>query len=245
MAAKKHLKNAPIKEAIIDFRVSFDESILIDSLQDKLSDIADDYPTVEPLKRGKIELHTSGEELSSKTINEGVYSLKFIHKEGKYIAQFQKDGFALSRLDPYEDWETFRSEAFRLWDIYKQETLPNKLLRIATRYINSMYISHDMDIEELINAPPKLPAETDGEVKSFFTRIVFKDDISSANVILTRAINQPTDEQTEIILDIDAFFIKEYEISDPKYLSDVDILRELKNRVFFQSITNYAMDKYS
>ena len=51
----------------------------------------------------------------------------------KQLVQARANGFTAHRLAPYEGWETFRHEARRLWDVYRQTVRP-KVARVAVRY---------------------------------------------------------------------------------------------------------------
>lgn len=242
MVEKRHLSKAPIKEAIIDIRVISESVISIESYQDEFDVISKDYPQHDWLSKGRVEFYSSKEEVSQRTVNEGIYALKCIHKDGHYIGQFKTEGFSFSRLEPYEDWYKFRDEAYRLWQIYKDIIKPVGISRIATRYVNGIPIQNTELINEYLDAPPSVPTETSSPLNSFLTRTVFNDADSNADVVLTQAMNPLIEDYTEIIIDIDAYFVKDYDIADSKYLDDFEVLRDLKNRIFFQSITEKAVE---
>ena len=57
-----------------------------------------------------------------------------------HIAQFNKDAFVFSRLNPYEDWERFSGEALRLWGIYCELLKPSEVRRVGLRFINRVVV---------------------------------------------------------------------------------------------------------
>jgi uncharacterized protein (TIGR04255 family) len=242
MIALRELKNAPIKEAVIDFRVVLKEEIETEKLDSEYSLISNEYQKKETLLHGKFGLPFGESEPVSKTVNPIGY--RYTSGDGKYVAQFRTDGFTLSRMEPYTVWNDVRSEAAKLWEIYCRVANVDTITRVATRYINVIRVPMDAikDFGEYLVCPPELPKTLPQGISSFLSRIVFRDPDIEAQCILTQALEAADFENRliPIILDIDAFIERPFPVAGDHYWQEIDKLRHFKNRVFRESITDKA-----
>ena len=242
MIAPRKLKDAPIKEAMIDFRVVLKEEIETERLDSAYSSISNEYPKKETLLHGKFGLQFGEGEPVSKSVNPIGY--RYTSGDGKYVAQFKVNGFTLSRMEPYTAWEDARNEAAKLWEIYHRVANVETITRVATRYINVIRIPMDAlkEFGEYLTCPPKVPKALPQGVSSFLSRIVFHDPDIGAQCILTQALEAADFENRliPIILDIDVFIERPFPVTGGRYWQEIDNLRDFKNRVFFESITSKA-----
>ena len=116
MAEYPILRNAPITEALIDFRIKIKEGFdvaQIEALHDVLSG---QYPGKKTRHRleGRFEFKKGEKPVSLST--EAVDGYIFTSADQKQVFQARIDGFTFNRLKPYDKWETFRNEAKRLWE---------------------------------------------------------------------------------------------------------------------------------
>ena len=66
----------------------------------------------------------------------------------------------------------------------------------------------------------------------------------TATVFLTEALDRRDDRPIALILDIDAFRKEEISTDDPDLWTRLEELREIKNRVFFGSLTPETVELY-
>ncbi len=238
--------NAPIIEALIDIRTQLRQSVTLADLEALHDDIKSQYPEKQKrmLWQGLFQLE--GEKQPSATTQSKVMGYLFKSADALQITQFRLDGFSFSRLRPYTEWEKVYAEARRLWKIYCARTKPARVTRLATRYINSIEISSkQFDYDDYLTAAPKVPPGIPQLVEHFFTRLVvpFRDHEATAIIMQT-----PSDKQdpikTAIILDIDVFKDVSLAPDDPKIDEIFAILREIKNKAFFSSITERTMELF-
>jgi uncharacterized protein (TIGR04255 family) len=234
----KHLKKAPIVEAIIDFRVKLPSDFISQkfaSFKKKLSPkytkmeksrimtssikIQDDKPIIEPLK------------------DKGIGGYKFTSRDKKEVAQFRIDGFTFSRLHPYTRWEEVLDEAKRLWQLYSLKAQPQVINRISVHYINRIDIPLPVgDLEEYFTASPMLPKTLPQKLNEFFTRLIVREKDLHAGIIQTD-IDSPKKNHAGFIIDIDVFKSSKSGISEKEIWQIFERLHELKNRIFFELIT--------
>jgi uncharacterized protein (TIGR04255 family) len=239
MATPRHLAHAPITEAIIDCRIKAPVGFKVDSFQSLKAKVGDDYPIVGERRGFEAEVRFEGGQLSQSAKQRGMVGLIFRSKGGENVTQFRIDGFTFSRLSPYTSWENIFPEAFRLWKMYVDIVAPDFITRIAVRYINRLRIPLPLgDFSEYLCSPPVVPPGLPRQVATFLTRIVIPELDFSADATITQALERPADPNfVTIILDIDVYRGRQYEVDDEKMRSEFEELRQLKNRIFFSSIT--------
>lgn len=242
MATPRHLSHAPITEAIIDCRIKAPARFNVDSFHALKANVGGDYPRVEEQRGFEAEVRIEQGQLSQSAKQRGLVGLIFRSKSGENVSQFRIDGFTFSRLRPYTSWEQIFPEAFRLWKMYLDVVAPEFITRIAVRYINRLRIPLPVgDFSEYLCSPPVVPPELPRQVATFLTRIVIPASDFSADAAITQALERPADPSfVTIILDIDVYRRKQFEVDDEKIRSEFEELRQLKNRIFFNSITEKA-----
>jgi uncharacterized protein (TIGR04255 family) len=240
MAKNRHLKNAPITEAVIDFRTKLPSEFNIKDFLSLKQEFRDRFPKIQERRFIKSEFKIpDGTHVPTIKKDEGIHGYFFRPEDGKKVAQFRIDGFTFSLLKPYTEWKIFRDEAIELWKFYLDKSLPEALTRIALRYINHLEIPLPItNFSEYLTAPPNVPKDLPGDISGFLSKVVISDpklDIS-ANIIqaLEKSINP---NYIIIILDIDVYKQKDFGIKNGDIWSTFDKLRDFKNEIFFNSIT--------
>lgn len=237
MAEYSLLTKAPITEALIDIRIKAKEDFDVARFLTLHDAISGQYPEKKTRHKweGRFEFKKGETPITAGT--ETIDGYIFTSADGKQIFQTKIDGFTFNRLKPYDKWETFRDEAYRLWQLYRNLISP-EIVRVALRYINKFDIPLPMrDFNEYLIAAPVVPEELPQGVSSFLTRVVIPDPETDASAIITQAFEQIVNPKSiPIIFDIDIFKQKEV-ISEEDAWQTLDKLRHFKNRVFFASIT--------
>ena len=238
------LSKAPITEALIDIRVKLSLELDVRQIDSIYESIRNEYPQKQEQRISQVQVEQKpGEDIvrSSSKIN----GYRYISSDKKQIVQARLDGFTLSRLYPYVTWEELRSEAHRLWLLYKKVTSPDLIIRVALRYINNLNIPMPIrDFSDFLTAPPIVPEGLPQGVSSFLTRVVMHEPSIGANAIITQALEQIATDVAPIILDIDVFRLQPEGIEEKDAWDTIEKLRHFKNQIFFQSITDKLKEMY-
>lgn len=239
------LSKAPIVEAVFDIRIKIPEDLKVEQLEPLYDIISGQYPNKETHRKGefKLELKPGSQSFSTaETINGYV----FTSSDKKQIVQTRMDGFTFSRLQPYETWESFKTEARNLWGTYKKKITSPEIIRIALRYINKFEVPFPVqDFGDYLVAPPTVPNSLPQGVSSFLTRIVIDDPKIGASAIITQVLDQVTNPKfLPIILDIDVFIQKSKGFGEKEMWEAFEKLRDFKNKIFFESITEKAKELF-
>ncbi|MGA2404854.1 MAG: TIGR04255 family protein [Syntrophobacteraceae bacterium] len=211
---------------------------------EKLQDIAGDtFPEKEGrfLFSGSAEI-SSGQQRHSITSSSKIDGFRFRSPMQGKVVQSRLDGFAFNKLKPYESWPIFSSEARKLWEGYCQITSPKSIRGISLRYINRIDLSLPIQMEEWFTTRPELGPKIPYMINSFLMRMEIANDKIRANGIVTETVQLLTDERAAIILDIEVK--KKADILPPfKELWTIsEKLRDFKNMIFFNSITDKTME---
>ncbi len=244
-ARPRHLRRAPITEALIDFRVQPAEGLSTRKLEEAARRIEKDYPTRAALKtvHAKLEL---GRGVVTPDFKQDEVGVLVKSPDEKTQAQFRFNGFTLNRLEPYTSWEEIYPETKRLWRLYVEVAQPLAVVRLAARYINRLKLPLPVaDLRDYLIEPPRIPGDLPQAVLAFLTRLVIHDSTLKQSAIVTQSSEpNPLDpEHATVLLDIDAF--KEVTLK-PAQQDQIDSalgdLHEFKNNIFFGSITQRASE---
>ncbi len=245
MAKYLYLQNAPISEAIIDFRVKSQTGFQFEKISpNKLSsfkiNIHDRYPEFKKHHFFRTEVKIQDGKLVHPTSEDtGIDGFIIKSMEGKNVAQFTDAGFTFSQLKPYTCWKDVFGEAKLLWELYVSIAAPELVTRIAARYINQLEIKLPInDFSEYLEVPPKVPDNVPNQISNFLNKTTVHDLKEDIMANITQTLGQSLKPNyATIILDIDVFKRKEFHIGDEDMWRTFEQIRNLKNKIFFGSIT--------
>ena len=248
MTAPRHLENAPIKEALIDIQVTLPETLNVEHLNTQYDSFSADYPIQNAIHESRLGLNLGNAENVDTTIDHSISGFRYQSKNGAKVAQFRTNRFTFSQLEPYSTWEEMRDEARRLWNFYCLAASPEVITRVATRYINEMNIpfkEKTLDFDNYLTAGPQLPDNLQQGINSFLTRIVTPNQEINAVGIITQAMESAEPEYAPIVLDIDVFCSERLERDNDELWARLEQLRNFKNNIFFESITETTAELFS
>lgn len=239
-----HLTNAPIVEAAIDYRVLRREGTVADSFAGLTPAVGSQYS--EAFLMHSVAARFGIEQGKSIEPTATTSAMGWQYRAGSLVAQFRTDGFTFSKLEPYTTWEDVFGEASRLWQVYVAKAQPPEVIRVAVRYINRLRIPVPAELSEYLAAPPTLASPSPQRLRQFLSRIAVDDTGRNSSAVVVQA-SEPLIGQEAIVLliDIDAF--KEnlsVAPTDPSLPEMFGQLRDLKNEIFFASLTEKAVEMY-
>ncbi len=242
----QHLPRAPIVEAVIDIRAravtALEEALVKPQLEAKLSG----YQVLDSQREIEHGFTLEGDKPPGLMIRDlGWKGLRFQSADKKHIAQFNRDGFVFSRLEPYQSWEQLYDEGMRLWRVYVELTQPVEIHRIGLRYINRIQLPPgELRFEDYMEAAPVPPKDLDLPFHSFMHQgtLAVSDHPYAISVIRTiQPSSAPGSMGLGLILDIDVFTAQGFELNEAAMEQRLLEMRWLKNKVFFGSVTPNAL----
>ncbi len=239
MTTPRHLKNPPITEALLDFRVDEGAGVSPAHLPQLRERVGSGYTRITEQERFQASVEaTPGRLPETRARNLGLFGWAFSSPDGRQVAQFRSDGFTLNRLAPYTSWPELFPEAMRLWKHYVQVVEPQAIRRMAVRYINHIKLDGlHVKLEDYLRAPLPLPEGLPSTITSFLTSVVLHDEKAQSSVRVTQSLEPPHETQSLVfLLDIDAYSVVEKTPQDSTIEPTFEHLRTMKNNVFFSSL---------
>lgn len=230
---------APIQEAVFDVRVDKVQNVDIDSYVALSKKELSSFPKTEiqTLVSGRFKFDTDMEDLKTERKDKKVTGVIFSNKESNLKIQFRKDGFTTNMLRPYSNWTDFSSVAYRYWDLYRKEVQPNRIKRIALRYINKIELpTQDLDFDDYLNDMPKIPEVFEDGFGDFYLRTLTRCKESGNIASLIRRMGKFEENILPFIVDIDVS--KNSDIDIRSIQQDFEVLRKDKNKIFESLITD-------
>jgi uncharacterized protein (TIGR04255 family) len=245
MARPRHLRNAPIAEAVIDCRVQPRENLPAEFLASAAESLKERYPKIERLESVAARIGVKEGRPIPPDTTYAQLGVLFKTADEKNVVQFRTDGFTFNRLPPYTSWEEVFPEAMELFERYRRVADPVKVTRVAARYINRLRFPLPVDLATFLVAPPTIPEALPQALQGYLSRAVLADSETNNSVIVTQALERSADvDHVVVLLDVDAYRDVSVEPHDEQIPMILGTLHDLKNRVFFGSITERAAEMY-
>ena len=243
----RHYTKAPITEAIITITIEMPVGFEVERLRTFVDGTGLQYrPSGEERMMGFTA--TVGGSVS--TIDPTISGFRFTDVEGKYILGCRQNSFSLSRLAPYEDWERFRDEARRIWNVFTEKYRQPKVTGLNIRYVNRIEIpwklGKPIDFRWYFRTFPEVSSDIDVGMAGFYMRLDVPLTSIDARLILNQAMlpaASPDPESVSVLLDTDIVSGSE-PASDEEIWNRYEILRKAKNDVFEACITNLTRELF-
>ncbi|VXD11152.1 conserved hypothetical protein [Planktothrix serta PCC 8927] len=238
MQARRHYSRSPITEAVIDLGVTLPQEAGLETLGGVQTTISTDYPNQEALLFVQEEMK-AGTSVGA-TATQAQIGFGCISSNQKQIIQARLDGFSFSRLAPYENWESFRDEAKRLWNIYQNAIHPTAINRLGVRYINRFDLPLPIkDFKDYLRVFPQVPSDLSESLNGYFIQLQIPKPEVEAILLLNQAIIPPSgDSVVSVLLDIYLFRICNIPIEKTTLWDILENLHEEIDQIFEACITD-------
>lgn len=233
--------NAPIVEAVIEFRLRFDNAPTVDALDRFCTGIADRFPTKVPVNVMAVQLAQQAGDQPQLHGNNSQIGFRLTSVENDRVAMIQQDSFIYSHLAPYSDWDTFSDELKFLWLKFSESLAPKAVIRVATRYINRIVVPQSrVELKDYFTIGPELPAAMAEHLSGFFVQLQLPlTDLHAGARSVINFSPQPSSPDTcAFVLDIDTFREDEFAPDSGEIWEFLNHLRLKKDEIFESSITD-------
>lgn len=245
MATARHLGKAPIVEAILDLRVALSPDFELERFVQLQQPLRDRYPIMEStgVVEGTIQFQAGRATSQASTTQRGFI---FKSEDGHDLAQYRIDGFTFNKLKPYSSWKEILPEAKQLWGRFVSVAKPCSISRLALRYINRLGFPLGKEpINKYLTSFPMIPEGIPSVMHHFLTRVGVSDAATGIKANITQTTEEPTEPNSvPVILDIDVFMQGDFPVESTKIWEHFERLHEVKNAIFFGSITEETARLY-
>lgn len=231
--------SAPIVEAAA--QLSFAEPLDLSDVAKFADDLSKSYPTRSDRADISAQVDVATGEVKADIKKVG-YDLRDV--DGLKVVIAQTTSVAFSRLAPYPGWAEYSDWLMAGFSQLYRISGPRKLSRVGVRFVNRIdvpTVDRLAHIENYINVYPKslnYGGENFSRYLVAFTREVEGTD--NLFNIVCGSTDTPVPLHAGIQVDIDAYTEKPLTFTLKGVKEKLDELRELKNNVFEQTITDEA-----
>ena len=244
----EHLAHAPIVEAVIGLTAPVTSDWAEQRVRDLLEPSMLGYRYLDSQKEFEQLVTIPKKEHPSSVLRDlGWKGVRFKSNDERQIVDFNRAGYSFSRLEPYENWSQLEREALRLWPLYKQVGQPDSITRVGVRFINRIVLpSSDPNLANYLEGTPSPPQDFALGIRGFFHHDVFDVPGHSYGINVIRTIQPPLPATAGpyVILDIDVFTPPNQQVNEAKLEHTLREMRWLKNKVFFGSVTQSALELF-
>lgn len=243
------LAHAPIAEAVIEMRTRAEIPWEESEIRHRLVPLLSDYPKIESQREFEHEMQIGpGQDMVQRHRDLGWRGLRCESVDHVHIAQFNRDGFVFSRLRPYDRWDQFHGEAIRLWNIHRDLAQPVGIQRLGLRFINRIELPSDGPRpDDYLHMPAEVLKGIPLSRAGFFHRDMLGVPGHPYVVTIVRTVQPIQDAGSKrfaLLLDIDVFTTEPFEIREDLLMQRLAEMRWLKNKAFFGSITEQALESF-
>jgi uncharacterized protein (TIGR04255 family) len=231
--------NAPVEEAIITIRVPRIDD-LSEGVERLTRALEDRYPVVEasgPTDEGDPEDPS----------NPGGTAYRFLSADRQQAVQVTVTTFSFHRLRPYTRWEHFVTDARQAWEFFVGTFSPVSVQDVQLRFVNQFELPVPAaDWADYLLIHPNLPSAVDTGLTSYFMSLNLADRSVPATAIVTQTTTLAGHDQAiDVTYDIDtrSRFVPDSAKKDQLW-EILERLREYKNRLFFEGLTERTKELF-
>ncbi len=247
MADVEHLRNAPITEALLDFRCVLAQGDHSKTFLDLARQVSPEYPILQERRAVSLAftITPAATPSASAAGDATLQGVVCVSSNGKDIVQFRADGFSYHRLSPYESWAAALPRALKGWKLYSAALKPT-LVQIAVRNINQIIVPDDVNASDYLTNAPSAPLNEGAALTGFYSRVTLHDPALQVSAGIVQSSQPSLRQEPSFLVVLDIEVVKASPTGLPETAIDGALadLHDYKNRLFFDSLTKRALEPY-
>lgn len=196
------------------------------------------FPEVHDITSDSLPLRFPAERHPLSSLEQGdVIGVRGISEDRDWAVDFRQDGVTFSRKSPYPSWEQYSGRARPLVEKFLSVAKPDQVVRLGLRYVNHFRLP-DRDPGDYFVSLPSLPDSLSLPVDRLLTSITAHDSESRLSVhVMHVLLDDLAPGRVGHLLDIDVFSDNRFGPEEDQIWGTFEALRDFKNRIFFELIT--------
>lgn len=242
-----HLPRAPIVEGLIDIQTRPAPGIAVSDLVRFGEKIRSSYPTTKDIREFHAQLAVAPDQTPSQSVIANHVGYRHERQEPPFVVHVRPNELLVSRLKPYDRWESLLGEAKVMWEIYCTVCKPEAITRIATRFINRIELPKEgLDFDDYLAAPPIIPKGLPQTFEGFLARIVMPHAETGSHIAMSQILEagNPQAPTVPVIIDIDVFKETDLAVDADALWQILAKMRDVKNQAFFDSVTPKCLELF-
>lgn len=242
---RRHLSKAPIQEALVDIQFASSSPLDVSAIASAFAAQQRDSVVVD-IWESLFQLKLAPKSQPQSSASGGAVGKRVDFPSLKQVLQFRSAGFTFSRLPPYGTFEDMEKSMLAAWAlVLARLSAPVLVTRATLRYINSLTLPPGSDFSHYLVAGPVVPPGLPQTVSGFLSRISIPCEDCSVNVTQAFTGVATDGASPNVLLDIEAAQPLALDADNTTELRAVlSKLRNFKNDVFFESLTELALEMY-
>jgi len=231
--------NAPVEEAIITLRLPMlrDPGVGAEDLE---TGLRESYPVVELVERNAREAVSSASERHTQ-------GFRLLSQDRQQAVQVTPGSLSFHRLRPYTRWEAFSRAAQEAWGAFGAVYGAIPVTEVQLRYLNVFHLPLPFENwDDYLVLHPNLPPPVNTGLANYMMSLDLADENVPAVAVVTQATQPAKNGVVPVVLDIHtrSEMVPAEEWDDAMLWRTLDRLREYKNRLFFEGLTERAKELF-
>jgi len=248
-ASDLKLPKPPIVEAVLDIDCDLPPGQQLAALEERArARYGEDYPRFRTVWMEKHHVEANPDQPTKVSVEQGIKAFHFLQEDEKQLIQMRVQGFAFNRLAPYTSLDDYLPEIEGAWKSYVDLASPVQIRRISLRYINRIVLPSKercVTLDHYLRIGPRSPDQAKLRLVGFLNQqaAVEVGTGHQVNILLS---SQPEEgEKLPIIFDNSATAEEAGRPEDWAWiLGKIQALRDLKNRVFQNTLTEECLNLF-
>ncbi len=241
--------NPPIVEAVFDVECDLPPGQEIAGLEGLTRQcFRDRYPKFRTQFVQEYKIPATPDESHGVAVRHGVQAFQFLQEDERQLVQVRVQGFSFNRLAPYTSLDDYLPEIERTWRLYLGLAKPLQIRLIRLRFINRILLpmrEGRVQLDDYFRVGPRLPEEDKLALVGFLIQhaAVEVETRNQVNIVLTG--QKPEGDKLPVIFDNCVAAVEPGEPEDWSWiLAKIQVLRDLKNRIFRSTVTEKCVDLF-
>lgn len=236
MAEYEVLANPPVEEAIITVRLS--RLLPSQPLEALYNAVSVAYPIVE-------RVAGDGVERPATDPSQAVGGFRLFSHDRQQVIQVNPQAFSFHRLRPYDRWQSFVQAAYAAWRAFLPIAGPLVINEVQLRFVNVFHLPMPFQSwSEYLAMRPEVPRPVDTGLVSYTMSLNLTDPNVPAAGLVTQTTQTVSTDIVQVVFDIVTRTAFVGNITEEQLWRTIESLREYKNRLFFEGITERAKELF-
>jgi uncharacterized protein (TIGR04255 family) len=241
-----NLLNPPIVEAVLDIECDLPPGQQLAALRESAQErFRERYPKLRTKWVHEHLVAATPGGPSELSVRQGVEAFQFLRDDEKQLVQVRAQGFSFNQLAPYTSLNDYMPTIEHAWRLYIGLAAPVQIRLIRLRYINRIllpFLEGRVNLDNFFTVGPRLPDEKNLAFTGFFNQHTAVEVQTGHQVNIVFTSQPPQGDQLPVIFDN---CVAALEPGEPEnwdwILAKIRSLRDLKNRIFKQSLTEQCL----
>lgn len=244
------LDRPPIAEALLHFEATLGEGVTPDQLRTDETPFRDAHPVEQPIQQVKAEFFFGPDAPADPAMHVGRAGTRYQSEDGGRVAQLTMGGFTYSVVNDYSTWERLVDEALAGFETFQRAVGAAVPVALSTRFINRVELPEGARLGDYLRADFAVPSGVDALLQDFQTRLSFTDRKTGLDAAIALSDGGQREGGGGLVF-VDLTAASHHTASWQPGATVPDAvretlrgLREMKNRLFFDALTPFALGMY-